>query len=158
MAKSLNKVQLIGNLTADPELKYTPSGTAVTTFSIATNRAWTEKSGEKKEEVEYHRIVAWQKLAELISQYLSKGKKVYVEGRLATKQWEDKEGNKKQSTEIVINDVIFLDSRGDQTTAPVKVHTEEPIDTGDTASEARVRGEVKTPKEEEEVAADDIPF
>jgi single-strand DNA-binding protein len=85
MARSLNRAQLIGNLTRDPELRYTPSGTAVCSFSIATNRNWTTDTGEKKEEVEFHRIVAWNKLAELCSQFLTKGRKVFVEGRITTR-------------------------------------------------------------------------
>lgn len=109
MARSLNRVQLIGNLTRDPEIRYTPSGNGVCTFGLATNRSWTTDSGEKKEEVDYHRIVAWNKLAELVVQFLKKGSKVYVEGRLSTREWEDKDGVKKNTTEIVIDDCIFLD-------------------------------------------------
>ena len=110
MARSLNKVELIGNLTRDPELRYTPAGTAVCTFGLATNRQWSVE-GEKKEEVEFHRIVAWNKLAELCSQLLAKGRKVYVEGRLQTRRWTGQDGVEKQTTEIVISDMIILDSR-----------------------------------------------
>ncbi len=112
MARSLNKVQLIGNLTRDPELRYTPAGTAVCTFGLATNRQWTTESGEKKEDAEFHRIVAWQKLAELCAQLLAKGRKVYVEGRLQTRRWSGQDGQERTTTEIVINDMIILDSRG----------------------------------------------
>src|SRR3990172_10911696 len=111
MARSLNKVQLIGNLTRDPELRYTPVGSAVCSFSIATNRNWTTDTGEKKDEVEFHRIVAWNKLAELCSQFLTKGRKVFVEGRLTTRSWTAQDGTQKQTTEIVISDMILLDSR-----------------------------------------------
>lgn len=111
MARSLNKVELIGNLTRDPELRYTPQGTAVCTFSIATNRQWTTDSGEKKEDAEFHRIVAWNKLAELCSQLLAKGRKIYVEGRLSNRSWTGQDGAQKNVTEIVINDMIILDSR-----------------------------------------------
>lgn len=111
MARSLNKVQLIGNLTRDPELRYTPTGTAVCSFSIATNRSWTTDSGEKKEETDFHRIVAWNKLAELCSQLLSKGRKVYVEGRLANRKYTAQDGQEKQITEIVIEDMLVLDSK-----------------------------------------------
>ena len=107
MARSLNRVQLIGNLTRDPELRYTPSGAAVVSFSIATNRSWTTDTGEKKEEVEFHRIVAWNKLAELCSQFLTKGRKVFVEGRLPTRSWTAQDGTQKQTTEIVISDMIL---------------------------------------------------
>lgn len=109
--RSLNKVQLIGNMTRDPELRYTPTGTAVCTFGVATNRQWMLESGEKREETEFHRIVAWNKLAELCSQLLTKGRKVYVEGRLQTRTWTGQDGNQRTTTEIVIDDMIILDSR-----------------------------------------------
>lgn len=110
-SRSLNKVQLIGNLTRDPELRYTPSGAAVCTIGIATNRYWTTEAGEKKEDVEFHRVVAWNKLAEICSQLLTKGRKVYVEGRLRTAAWQTADGSQRQMTEIVIEDMILLDSR-----------------------------------------------
>lgn len=110
-ARSLNKVQLIGNLTRDPELRYTPQGTAVCTFGIATNRTWMTESGEKKEDTEFHRAVAWNKLGELCSQLLFKGRKVFVEGRLQTRQWTGQDGASRQTTEIVVSDMIILDSR-----------------------------------------------
>src|SRR3990167_4780037 len=111
MPRSLNRVQLIGNLTRDPELRYTPQGTAVCSFGIATNRSWTTDSGEKKEDAEFHKIVAWNKLAELCSQFLVKGRKVFVEGRLTTRSWNAQDGTQKTTTEIIINDMILLDSR-----------------------------------------------
>lgn len=110
-ARSLNKVQLIGNLTRDPELRYTPQGTAVCTFGVATNRSWTTDSGEKKESAEFHRIVAWNKLAEICSQLLSKGRKVFVEGRLSTRNWTAADGTQKTTTEVVIEDMILLDKK-----------------------------------------------
>jgi len=108
---SLNKVLLIGNLTRDPELRYTPSGAAVCSFSVATNRVYTASDGTKREEAEFIRIVAWNKLAELCSQLLTKGRKVYVEGRLQTRTWETPDGVSKQTTEVVIDDMRILDSR-----------------------------------------------
>lgn len=103
---------LIGNLTRDPELRYTPSGTAVCTIGLATNRSWTPSDGgERQEETEFHRIVAWQKLAELCAQLLFKGRKVYVEGRLQTRNWTGKDGQERTTTEIVIDNMIVLDSR-----------------------------------------------
>lgn len=111
MARSLNKVTLIGNLTRDPELRYTPQGTAVCTFGLATNRQWTTESGEKKEDAEFHRIVAWNKLAELCAQLLSKGRKAYVEGRLQTRTWTGQDEMQRTTTEIVISDMIILDTR-----------------------------------------------
>jgi len=110
-ARSLNKVQLIGNLTRDPELRYTPQGTAVCTLGLATNRSWVTEGGEKREEVEFHRLVAWNKLAELCSQLLFKGRKIFVEGRLQNREWTGKDGNVRQTTEIVVSDMIILDSK-----------------------------------------------
>lgn len=112
MARSLNRVQLIGNLTRDPELRYTPNGNAVCSFGLATNRSWKTDTGEKHEESEFHNIVSWNKLAELCSQFLVKGRKVYVEGRLSTRSWQGQDGAQKQRTEVVIDDMILLDSAG----------------------------------------------
>ncbi|MEK7504457.1 MAG: single-stranded DNA-binding protein [Patescibacteria group bacterium] len=109
-ARSLNKVTLIGNLTRDPELRYTPQGTAVCTMGLATNRGWVTDQGEKKEETEFHRIVAWNKLAELCNQLCAKGRRIYVEGRLQTRQWTGQDGQLRTATEIVIEDMILLDS------------------------------------------------
>jgi single-strand DNA-binding protein len=158
MARSLNKVQLIGNLTRDPELRYTPSGTAVCSFSIATNRNWTTDTGEKKDEVEFHRIVAWNKLAELCSQFLVKGRKVFVEGRLQTRSWAAQDGTQKQTTEIIINDMILLDSKksGEQEVAEVEEAVKEPKKAAKAADKKEEKTE-ETPKEDE-IAPDDIPF
>ena len=110
--RSLNKVILIGNLTRDPELRYTPSGTPVCSFGLATNRSWTTSgSSEKQEETEFHSVVAWSKLAELCAQLLAKGRKVYIEGRLQTRSWESANGEKRTKTEIVAEDMIILDSK-----------------------------------------------
>jgi len=162
MARSLNKVQLIGNLTRDPELRYTPSGTAVCSFSIATNRSWTNDAGEKKDEVEFHRIVAWNKLAELCSQFLVKGRKVYVEGRLQTRSWAAQDGTQKQTTEIVINDMILLDSRrtGEQEVVAAEEVTEEPKKSPKAAAKKEEKTEEEVPQAptEDEIAPDDIPF
>ena len=106
--RSLNRVTLIGNLTRDPELKYTPQGTAVCTFGLATNREWTDSSGQKQEGVEFHRIVAWGKLGEICSQLLQKGTKAFVEGRLQTRAWKSQDGNDRQVTEIVIEEMMAL--------------------------------------------------
>lgn len=111
-SRSWNKVELIGNLTKDPELRFTPNGAAVATFSIATNRTFVI-DGEKKEEADFHRIVAWNKLAELCNQLLKKGNKVFVSGRLQNRQWEDAQsGQTRYMTEIVLEDMILLTSRG----------------------------------------------
>ena len=104
----LNKVMLIGNLGKDPEVRYTPGGQPVANFNIATNEAWTDKQGQKQERTEWHRIVVWGKVAELCGEYLSKGRQVYIEGRLQTREWTNKEGAKQYTTEIVANQVLFL--------------------------------------------------
>lgn len=112
MAKSFNQAIIMGNLTRDPELRTTPSGQQVASFAVATNRQWQDPSGERKEAVEYHEIVAWGKLGELAAQYLGKGRKVLVVGRLQTQSWE-KDGIKRSRTEIVASDISFLDGRGE---------------------------------------------
>lgn len=188
MARSLNRVQLIGNLTRDPELRYTPNGTAVCSFGLATNRSWKTDSGEKHDEAEFHNIVAWNKLAELCSQFLVKGRKVFVEGRLATRTWTGQDGQQRNRTEIVISDMILLDSRRPEGEAgasvvpaasdaapaaeETKAAPQRPGSEGQ-AEESKVAGEAKEVeakgkkekkvKEEaseptEEVVPDDIPF
>ena len=109
---SVNKVILVGNLGADPELRYTATGTAVANFRIATNERWNDKNGEAQERTEWHNIVAWNKLGEICGKYLKKGRSVYVEGRLQTRSWEDQAGNKRYTTEIVANVMQMLGSRG----------------------------------------------
>jgi len=112
MAGGVNKVILIGNLGADPEVRFTPGGQAVANFRIATNESWTDKQGQRQERTEWHRIVVWGKLAELCGEYLKKGRQAYVEGRLQTREWTDKEGKKNYTTEIVANTVQFLGGGG----------------------------------------------
>jgi single-strand DNA-binding protein len=109
---SVNKVILIGNLGRDPELRYTQTGQAVANFSLATTDRFSTKDGDKQERTEWHRIVAWGRTAEICAQYLAKGRSVYIEGRLQTNEWEDKEGQKKKTTEIVAQSVQFLGGRG----------------------------------------------
>ncbi len=106
----VNKVILVGRLGADPEMKYTNSGTGVCRFNLATSEKWTSKDGQKQERTEWHRIVAWTKLGELCNEYLKKGRQAYIEGRLQTRSWDDKEGNKRYTTEIVADTVQFLGS------------------------------------------------
>jgi single-strand DNA-binding protein len=115
MAKSVNKVILLGTLGKDPELKYTPQGTAVAKFSMATNSSYKDKqSGEWKEQTEWHNIVAWQRTAEVAAEYLKKGRQVYIEGRLQTRSWDDKEtGAKKYMTEIVVNEMVLVGGKRD---------------------------------------------
>lgn len=153
MAGTLNRVMLIGRLTRDPELRYTPSGTAVCSLAIATNRFTTDPSGERKEVAEYHNVVAWnsgtRKLAELCGQYLQKGRLVYVEGRLQTSSWDDKEtGQKRYKTEVNAQDVQFLDRAGEG-------------GSNDLASGAPAMSGVApggSPSDGGDVEPDDIPF
>jgi single-strand DNA-binding protein len=114
MPKSVNKVILIGNLGKDPEVKVTPSGTPVAKFSLATNERYKDKAGQWQDRTEWHNLVAWQRTAEIIGEYVKKGSKIYVEGRLQTSSWDDKTtGEKKYRTEIVVNDLVLLSGRGD---------------------------------------------
>ena len=110
----VNKVILVGRLGADPEVRYTNTGTPVANFNIATSSSFTDKSGERTERTEWHRIVAFGKLAEICGEYLAKGKQIYIEGRLQTRDWEDRDGNKRKTTEIVANTMQMLGSAGDQ--------------------------------------------
>ena len=126
MARSLNKVMLIGNLGKDPELRYTPSGVAVATFTIATNESWKDQDGNMQERTEWHNVVAWRKLAEVCGEWLKKGKKVYVEGRIQTRSYDDKNtGAKRYITEVVLDNMIMLDGRsgGEAQSQPTVVST-----------------------------------
>lgn len=163
MARSLNKVMLIGNLTRDPDMRYTPQGTAVCTFGVATNRSWTTDSGEKKEDVEFHNIVAWTKLAEICAQLLKKGRKVYVEGRLSTRSWQGQDGTQKQRTEVVISDMVILDKKTDE---PAGIEVPETVVEPPEPAPAKGKGKAKkesasaktSADKEEEVSEEDIPF
>lgn len=126
MARSLNKVMLIGNLGKDPELRYTTGGVAVASFTIATNESWKDQDGNLQERTEWHNIVAWRKLAEICAEWLKKGKKVYIEGKLQTRNYDDKNtGAKRYVTEIVADNMIMLDSRGAGEGAATPRETEE---------------------------------
>ncbi len=111
MSKDLNKVQLIGRLGKDVEMRYTQAGKAVSSFSVASGRSWKNADGETQEETEWFNVVAWDKLGEICNQYLNKGSRVYIEGRLATRKWQDKEGNDRYTTEVIAADMIMLDSK-----------------------------------------------
>ena len=126
MAKELNKVQLTGRLGADPEMRFTPQGHAVTTFRVASNRSWRSSDGEAHEDTEWFRVVAWNKLAEICNQFLAKGARVYVEGRLQTRQWQDQEGQTRYSTEVIANDMIMLDTRRDASEPLAEEHGSTP--------------------------------
>lgn len=110
MARGLNKVMIIGNLGSDPEMRYTPTGRPVTSFSVATSRNWVTSEGEQREATEWFRVVAWENLAEICNRYLRKGSRVYVEGRLQTRSW-DNQGQRHYRTEVVANEMVLLDSR-----------------------------------------------
>lgn len=153
---NLNKAMVIGNLTRDPEVKNTPSGSTVASFSVATNFIWNDQSGQKQEKVEFHNIVAWRKLAEICGQYLRKGSKVYIEGRLQTRDWVGQDGVKRYRTEIVAENMIMLDRAGNsgQRTGgnEVPLPTEEPvIDVNE-----GVGGGFSS--DEEEIKVENIPF
>jgi len=162
MAMSLNRAQIIGNLTRDPEIKQIPGGSTVASFSVATNFVWTDSSGQKQEKVEYHNIVAWRKLADICGQYLKKGSKVFIEGRIQTRDWEGEDGIKRYRTEIVADNMIMLSGKGEPMGAMgagagaagmqsahggLRNNSEPVVDTSNMA-----------PIREDEVAIDDLPF
>jgi len=165
--RSINKVILIGNLTRDPEMRQTPNGQNVVTFGIATNREWVTKDGRKQSSAEYHDLVAWAKLADICHQYLKKGKLIYVEGYLKTRSWDTPEGIKKFRTEVVVQDMIMLDKRGEggndyypeESTAQGTSYEETPQSEEKKTEESQeeektpVKAETEEPKEEEEQQA-----
>lgn len=176
MARSINKAIIVGNLTRDPEMRYTPNGQAVTTFGVATNRRWTTNE-EKKEETEFHNVVAWGKLAEICSQLLKKGRRVYIEGRLKTRSWEGKDGVTRRRTEIVAEDMVVLDRRegvpaeappvtGEEYVAPEEVLEEPVVEEvplgGELAKEdktgSKKAGKKTKGSKTEDVSPDVIPF
>lgn len=164
--RSLNKVLLIGNLTRDPELKYTPQGTAVCTFGVATNRQWTTEDNQKKEDVEFHNIVAWNRLAEICAEFLNKGKQVYVEGRLSTREWEAQDGTKRRTTEVVAGEVIFLGGapRGEDINIPEDLGMTGSSTAKPAGNQEKEKPSKEAPKKEEpkkspkEEEPEDIPF
>ncbi len=170
-SRSLNRVILIGNLTRDPELKYTPAGTAVCTFGVATNRSWKTADGETKEDVQYHRIVAWQKLAELCGKLLTKGRKVFLEGRLVYRTFTGRDNQQRTIAEIVLDDfIVFSDGRrtavtedmapDDNKTVSEHMNEEPSPSAADEVAAAPVttKKTEKKPEKNEDVNPDDIPF
>lgn len=117
---SLNKVMLIGHLGKDPEVRYTPDGAPVATFSLATSENWTDKSGSRQEHTEWHTIVAWNKLADLCKRFLTKGRQVYIEGRIRTRDWNDRDGNKRKTTEVIATQMVLLGSRQQSSDAGIQ--------------------------------------
>ncbi len=139
---SLNKVMIIGNLTRDPEIRNTPSGQTVTSFSVATNFVWNDQNGQQQSKTEFHNVIAWRKLGEICGQYLSKGIKVYIEGRLQTNEWNAQDGSKKQRTEIVADNMIILSPKGSSGSSSKNNNSEE----------------IVLPENEDEIKIEDIPF
>lgn len=137
----LNRATLIGNVTRDPELRTTPAGQNVASFSIATNQQWTDAQGQKQKRAEFHNIVAWGKLADICKQYLVKGKKIYLEGRLQTREWEAQDGSKKIRTEIIVDSMIMLDRHG----APP-------------GAQAQENTPAAEPPHQQDIRPEDIPF
>lgn len=150
---NLNRAMIIGNLTRDPEVRTTPNGQSVCTLGVATNRNWTDSSGNKQEDVEFHSVVAWGKLAEICGQYLGKGRKIFIEGRLKTREWQGQDGAKKQRTEIIAENMIMLD-RGER--APGGV----PLAAGlkQAAPEAASGANLAAAAMDQEIKVEDIPF
>lgn len=162
MAFSLNRAQIIGNITRDPEVKQTPQGQTVATFGVATNMTWTDASGQKQEKVEFHNVVVWRKLAEIVKQYCHKGMKIYVEGRLQTRDWEGEDGVKRYRTEIVAENIIMLSAKagssgvatayGERAAAGLGAPTEDnAFGRGDKPFAAQSAGD-------EDLTVEDLPF
>lgn len=175
-SRSLNKVMLIGNLTRDVELRYTPSGTAVATFGLATNRSWASgDGGDRQEETQFHRIVAWSKLAEICGQLLFKGRKVFIEGRLQTRKWTGQDGQQRETTEIVAENMMILDTRTrdgqpavggmEEDFVGIEETANVPVESGAAEEEKPVKKTVKKKEAKateqpanEEINVEDIPF
>jgi len=162
---SLNRAQIIGNLTRDPEMRYTPNGQAVCSFAVATNRRWRDKDGNNQEQTEFHDVVAWGKLAEIVTQILHKGNKVFIEGRLQTRSWDAQDGSKKQRTEIVAEDFVALTPKGEAQPSggnaviedyPVK--DESPSETTEKPAAKKTTKKEEASTAEEEINLDEIPF
>jgi single-strand DNA-binding protein len=148
---SLNKVMLIGRLGKDPEIRYTQDGAPVASFSLATSEFWTDKSGTRQERTEWHNIVAWNKLADLSKRYLAKGRQVYIEGRIRTREWDDRDGNKRRTTEIIASQMVLLGSRPEGMEAAVA-----PMQRGAPENEPGLAP--SSGSADVEITDDDIPF
>ncbi len=157
MAKDFNQAIVMGNLTRDPELRTTPSGQSVASFAVATNRSWQDPSGDKRDSVEFHDIVAWGKLGELVSNYLSKGRKVLVVGRLQTRSWDAPDGSKRQKTEIVATDINFVGGgNGAEGGGSMDDYNQEPKATP--AKNNKTKDVVIDDMGDGDINLDDIPF
>jgi single-strand DNA-binding protein len=148
----LNKVMLIGNVVRDPEMRTTPSGQSVASFAIATNLVWKDKSGQRQQKAEFHNIVAWRRLGEIVSQYVKKGSKIYLEGRLETRSWDDQNGIKRYKTEIIADNMILLDKAGGTGGEAFSNRSQAPAAQDDMSQPSPA----ETP--EPEINIEDIPF
>ncbi|MFA5933402.1 MAG: single-stranded DNA-binding protein [Microgenomates group bacterium] len=158
-SRSWNRVELIGNLTRDPELRYTPSGTAVATIGLATNRTFTTE-GEKREEVDFHKVIAWGKLAELCNQLMKKGSRVFISGRLQYREWTGQDGNKRRDAEIVLEDMVLLTAKsGEDSMSSSREFTEKPTESVEDVSlpEEKTEEKAETPEPEKPTEAESKP-
>jgi len=168
---NLNKAMIIGNLTRDPEVRTTPQGTSVASFGVATNLVWNDANGQRQEKVEFHNVVAWRKLADIIGQYLKKGSKVYIEGRLQTRDWTGQDGVKRYRTEINAENMIMLDSKGQSSgssSAPAAasnkepdlptIEAEEPPAPDSPAADTPAPAKEESSSDSDEIKLEDIPF
>lgn len=155
MAFSLNRAQLIGNVTRDPEVRQTPNGQSVASFSVATNSSWTDKMGQKQEKAEFHNVVAWGKLAEICQAYVKKGRKIYIEGRMQTRDWDGEDGVKRYRFEVIAENMILLDKTG---TPEGGVTYEREPDSAAVKGASAPASETAPALKEEEVSLDDLPF
>lgn len=153
---NLNKAMIIGNLTRDPEVKTTPAGASVASFSVATNFIWNDASGQKQEKAEYHNVVAWRKLADIIGQYLKKGSKVYIEGRLQTRDWTGQDGVKRYRTEIVADNMIMLDRAGNSSAGGN--WSPKPAPSNDIPTIQQDAPAISSEADSDEIKLEDIPF
>ena len=153
---SLNQAQIIGNLTKEPDVRQTPNGSTVATFSVATNYTWKDSNGQKQEKAEFHNVVAWGKLAEICQSYLNKGQKVYIQGRLQTRDWEAEDGSRRYKTEIVADNMIMLSGAG----APQKSNDAfaAPQQTNTPAQPVAAKANADFSKADDEISIDDLPF
>jgi single-strand DNA-binding protein len=159
-SRSLNKVLLIGNLTRDPEVRYTATNTAVASFGIATNKTWKDANGEVKESTEFHNLVAWGKMAEICQQLLVKGMLVYIEGSLTTRSWEDDQGVTHYKTEVRVNDMILLNNKGKSASAVAESGNPvvDTVTVEEVGKDAKSNGSDAQVKDEDPLAEDDLPF
>ena len=152
-ARGLNKVQIIGNLGRDPELRFTQDGTPVANFTVAVSESWRSQGGEQRERTEWFRVVTWRGLAEIANQYLRRGARVYLEGRLQTREWQDREGNDRQTTELVVRDMIMLGGRDDADGPP-----RDDDGGGGQRGSRDQQSPGRRPDDDDSITADDLPF